>query len=84
MFLEELELVMPKLQLQQIVGILKSLVLVIRPEPDFAALVDHCHPIQDRRPSSTAPSLSRCRKVVDSIGSEGGIPARRDYQRRLP
>ena len=47
-----------KLQLQQSFGILKSLGLVIRPEPDFAALVDHCHPIQDRRPSSTAPSLS--------------------------
>ena len=61
MFLEELELVMQKLQLLQSFGILKSLGLVIRPEPDFAALVDHCHPIQDRRrgrPSSTAPSLS--------------------------
>ena len=84
MFLEELELVMPKLQLQQIFGILKSLGLVIRPEPDFAALVDHCHPIQDRRPSSTAPSLSlsRCRKVVDSIGSEeSSEEGRRDTRR---
>ena len=85
MLSEELELVMlmPKLQLQQIFGILKSLGLVIRPEPEFSALVDHCHPIQDRRPSSTAPSLSLAagkwwtvsdRKRASEKGREGGIP----------
>ena len=84
MFLEELELVMPKLQLQQSFGILKSLGLVIRPEPDFAALVDHCHPIQDRRPSSTAPSLSLSLQESGGQYRIGRERARREGPTGLP